>query len=81
MEVQCTTTSRLGSFLAPSSGREFIERALGEEPRIFVHSPPLVLAYGRCWRQYIIWTLGLTLCSCFYVLTISGVDMCVGTLS
>lgn len=29
MEVYCTTTSRLGSFLTSSNGREFIERVLG----------------------------------------------------
>lgn len=81
MEAQCTTTSRLGSFLALSSGRKFTERVSGEGLCIFVHFSPLVSAYGHCWRQYIIWTLGLTPCSCFYVLTVSGVDMCVGTLS
>lgn len=37
-------------------------------------SPPQIYC-SCCWRQYIIWTLGLTLCGCFYVLVVSGVDM------
>lgn len=73
MEVYCTTTSRLGSFLASSNGREFIERVLGEASPMFVHSSPIASAYGHCCRQYNILALVLTLCSCFYVLTISDV--------
>lgn len=38
MEVYCITASRLGSLLASSNGREFIESLLGEASRMFVHS-------------------------------------------